>query len=88
MKKFIVMLVLVMFVVVACAPAPAPQGTLYTTIQPTGVPRIDAPYADALSRASASTLYRYVDKVYGNVCYFVVPDYSSDSISMFCMKGE
>ena len=89
MKKFVVMLVLVMFVVVACGPmTPTPVFNPYTTPQPTPVTKNSAPIGDAVSRASASTLYRYVDEKYGNVCYFVVPDYSSDSISLFCMKGD
>jgi len=90
MKKFMIMLVLVLFVMVACAPAiaTAQPGTLYTTPQPTPVTKSNAPVGDAVSRASSSTLYRYVDEKYGNVCYFVVPDYSSDSISLFCMKGD
>jgi len=92
MKKFIIMLVLVMFVVVACGPSveTLQAGIINANVtpQPTHVPRSNAPYADALSKASASTLYRYVDKDNGNVCYFVVPDYSSDSISLFCMKGD
>jgi hypothetical protein len=81
MKKFIVMLVLVLFVVVACAPAIQPidnDTNQLTVFVPLATPV-------AVGGDFNKTLYKYVDKENGNVCYFIT--HSSES-TLFCLKGD